>query len=202
MPRTDRQSPRLGVSLRVIRWSSSPIQSRSSSPTGASDGNSMMPAASWASPSSLAEHSMPKDSTPRTLACLISNSGSLAPTRAQAVLRPARALGAPQTMVSGPPSPVLTWQTWRRSALGCFSALRISATTTREKAGAAGSRASTSRPAMVSRWPSRSLERSGLTRLLSQASENCMVAFPGPIQANCLRNRRSFSKNRRRSSTP
>jgi hypothetical protein len=60
-----------------------------------------MPAASASMPSSLAEQSMPKDSTPRTVACRISSSGSLAPTRAQAVLSPARALGAPQTMASG-----------------------------------------------------------------------------------------------------
>jgi hypothetical protein len=51
---------------------------------------------------------MPNEATPRTLACLISNSGSFAPTRAQAVTSPARAFGAPQTMVSGAASPTST----------------------------------------------------------------------------------------------
>ena len=41
---------------------------------------------------------MPKDSTPRTLACLIEMPGNSAPTKAQGAIKPARALAAPQTI--------------------------------------------------------------------------------------------------------
>ena len=97
---------------------------------------------------------MPKDSTPRTLATLISMPGSFAPGRAHGTLRPAAAFGAPHTMVTGVASPTSTWHTRRRSASGCFSADRISATTTLLNGGAAGVRASTSSPAMVTTWAS------------------------------------------------
>ena len=74
--------------------------------------------------SSRAEHSMPWLSTPRSLPSLIWNGlpsspgGSSAPTSAQGTLMPARALGAPQTMLSRAPCPTSTWHTRRRSAFG------------------------------------------------------------------------------------
>ncbi len=50
-------------------------------------------------PSSFAEHSIPCDSTPRTLARVITSpAGSRAPTVAQGAFIPATALGAPQTI--------------------------------------------------------------------------------------------------------
>jgi hypothetical protein len=58
----------------------------------------MRPAASSESPSSRAEQSMPKDSTPRSFALRISMPpGSLAPMVASGAFIPARAFGAPQT---------------------------------------------------------------------------------------------------------
>ena len=74
--------------------------------------------------SSLAEHSMPWLSTPRSWPSLMakglpsSPGGSKAPTVAHGILMPARALGAPQTMFSGVPVPASTWQTFNRSAFG------------------------------------------------------------------------------------
>ncbi len=118
---------------------------------------------------------MPKDSTPRTLATLISMPGSFAPGRAHGTLRPAAALGAPHTMVTGAASPTSTWHTRRRSASGCFSADRISATTTLLNGGAAGASASTSSPAMVTAWASWAVSSAGLTRLRNQDSGNCMM---------------------------
>src|SRR5665213_2992863 len=64
------------------------------------------------------------------------------------VVRPARALGAPQT-ISLRPSLVSTWQTRRRSALGCGLASTIFATEKAASRAAGSSTCSTSRPAMV-----------------------------------------------------
>ena len=91
---------------------------------------------------------------------------------------------------------VSTRQTFRRSASGCLATSSTWATTTLSKAGATVSTSSTSRPAMVSRWASSSLDRRGSTKVRNQDSENFMIDY------NCLRKRRSPSKNRRRSLTP
>src|ERR1700760_3460692 len=64
------------------------------------------------------------------------------------VVRPARALGAPQT-ISLRPSTVSTWQTRRRSALGCCTASTILATVKAFSLVAGSETCSTSRPAMV-----------------------------------------------------
>ena len=95
---------------------------------------------------------MPKDSTPRTLACLIEIPGSSAPTIAQGANKPARALAAPHTICKGSAKPTSTLQTCKRSASGCFSAERILATTTLPNAAATGCISSTSNPAMVRAW--------------------------------------------------
>ena len=60
---------------------------------------------------------MPCDSTPRTLATLISLPGSCAPGSAVGTLMPGLTLGAPQTIVSGA-APTLTWHTVRRVGVG------------------------------------------------------------------------------------
>src|SRR6478609_8577268 len=64
------------------------------------------------------------------------------------VVRPGRALDAPQT-ISLRPSLVSTWQTRRRSALGCWTASTTLATEKAASLAAGFSTCSTSRPAMV-----------------------------------------------------
>ena len=121
-------------------------------PTGASAGSGSRPAWSSDSPNSRAEHSMPEDSTPRSLARLMRKSpGSTAPTSAHGTFMPAAALGAPQTICKASPWPASTRHTLSLSASGCLSADRISATTIPENDGATGSSSSTSRPDIVSR---------------------------------------------------
>ncbi len=112
-----RQSPRFGVSPSSMTWSSSASSATMSSPTGASAGNSSRPSTRLVIPSSSAEHSMPQDSTPRSLARLIFSPGSSAPSRAKGTRSPARTLLAPQTTWYSP-RPSETRQTLRRSAFG------------------------------------------------------------------------------------
>src|SRR3546814_1888039 len=66
IPRTLKQSARLGVSLSSMLASGRPRYSASGVPGGASSGSSSRPEASASMPSSFAEHSMPLDSTPRS----------------------------------------------------------------------------------------------------------------------------------------
>lgn len=145
-------------------------------PTGASAASSIRPLLSSLICSSDAEHSIPCDSTPRSLAFLILKSpGSSAPIMANGILMPARALGAPQTTwkVS---APLLTWHTRSLSASGCCSALRISPTTMPLKAPATGCTASTSRPTMDRRATKSSRDTSGFTQLRSHCSLNFMLS--------------------------
>ena len=99
-------------------------------------GSSSRPPWSSLSLSSRAEHSMPWLSTPRSLPSLIrkglpsSPGGNSAPTSAQRHLDADARVGRPQTMLSKAPCPASTWQTRRRSALGCWTASLISPTTT------------------------------------------------------------------------
>ncbi len=119
---------------------------------------------------------MPKDSTPRSFAFLILNGlpsspgGSNAPTVANGILMPGRALGAPQTtwQISSPLPATL--QTRSLSASGCCSASKISPTTTPLNSPATGSTASTSRPAMVICSTRSSVVRFGLTHSRNQLS--------------------------------
>ncbi len=174
-PISDRQSARFGVSFSVNRRSSRSRKVRIDCPTGASSGSTSRPEASSAMPSSLAEHSMPEDSMPRTFATLIVRSPDRrAPGSAHGTLRPTATFGAPQTICFGAPSPVSTRQTFRRSASGCLATSSTWATTTSAKAGATVSSSSTSRPAIVSRWASSSLDRRGSTKVRNQDSENFM----------------------------
>src|SRR5690606_8018750 len=179
MPRTPKQSARLGVSLSSMLASGRPRYSASGWPTGASAGSSIRPEASASTPSSLAEQSMPCDSTRRSLAALMAMPpGSLAPTVASGTFRPARALGAPQTICTVP-APVATWQTCRRSASGCFSQERISATTTPSRPSPSTVRSSTSRPMPVRPAASSSRDASTVTCSRSQLSGNLIAALPG-----------------------
>ena len=181
MPWTLKACARFGVSLRVNSVSSRFRYWRMSWPSGASSGSSSRPPWSSASCSSRAEHSMPWLSTPRSLPTLMrkglpsSPGGSSAPTWAQGTRMPGRALGAPQTMVSGAAPPTSTWHTRRRSALGCCTASLISPTTIFENGGATGASSSTSRPAMVRVSASSWVVRGGLQNSRSQDSGNCIV---------------------------
>ena len=140
-------------------------------PAGASSANSMMPLLSSARPSSEPEHSMPNDSTPRSLAFLsLVPSGSRPPTRAKAEVSPSRALGAPHTTCTVSASPASTSQTRSLSASGCGATLAILPTTTFSKAGRADSRASTSSPNEVRFSASVSLSTAGLIQLRNQDS--------------------------------
>ena len=113
-PSTDRQSARLGVSLIVNFRSFSWKWSRKFWPTCAVSASSSRPPWSSDSFSSRAEHSIPCDSTPRSLPTLISNGlpsspgGSLAPASAHGTFMPTRTFGAPQTMLSNVPVPAST----------------------------------------------------------------------------------------------
>ncbi len=99
MPRTLKQSARLGVSLISMLASGSARYSLRRAPTGALAGSSNRPDASASTPSSFAEQSMPNDSTPRSVAALIAMPpGSVAPTVATGAASPTRAFGAPQTI--------------------------------------------------------------------------------------------------------
>src|SRR5690242_13838123 len=174
-PTRPRQSGRLGVSFSSMLASGSPRNSASGWPTGASAGSSIRPDASASTPSSLAEHSMPADSTPRSLAGLIFKPpGNSAPTIASGAFRPTRALGAPQTICSGSPCPAATLHTFRRSASGCFSAAMISPTTTPARPSPSTVSSSTSSPAMVSAWASWARSAWISTSSRSQFSENFM----------------------------
>ena len=124
-------------------------------PTGASSGNSSKPSDLSDIPSSVEEHNIPNDSTPRSLPFLIfrslpSGNGSTAPTNANGTFKPARTLLAPHTICSTSPCPLSTLQTLNLSASGCFSRSITCPTTMPLKAVATGSRASTSQPDIVS----------------------------------------------------
>jgi hypothetical protein len=117
MPRTPRQSPRLGVMATSITGSSSPMTRRARAPTGRVVGSSMMPACSSESPSRA-----------RRAACRCSRRRGWRPGfrsgrcpgcgagGAKTPFMPVRALGAPQTTCTA--RPVSTVQTLSLSALG------------------------------------------------------------------------------------
>ncbi len=224
MPRRLKQSARFGVSLISMLASGRPRYSTRVWPTGASSGSSSRPEASLSRPSSLAEHSMPLDSTPRSLAGLIFSSPICAPTIASGATRPGRAFGAPHTICSSSPCPASTLHTCRRSASGWRTASTMRATTTWSRPSPSAVTSSTSRPMAVSTALSSSREAPVGTWLRSQFSENFMVSswwarrmrlglriweqpsmarpYTVAAYANCFRNRTSFSKNARRSLTP
>ena len=153
MPRTPRQSARLGVTLMSITGSSSPHRRgvalrRSAGPAG----SSMMPSWSSLRPSSQPEHSMPFDATPRIVLAFSTRPlrGMTVPGGAKTPSMPARALGAPHTTWTSP-APVSTMQSRSLSALGCGSALTHARDEEGGQSAWRGSRStSTSRPSMTS----------------------------------------------------
>ena len=98
-----------------------------------------MPSCSTPNPSSRAEHNMPFDSRPRSFARLMTiPPGNSAPTRATATLRPARTLGAPQTICRRLVPSIVTWHSDNFSAFGWRPHSSTSPTTTPENGGATG----------------------------------------------------------------
>src|SRR5258706_4284514 len=93
------------------------------------------------------------------------------------VVRPARALDAPQT-ISLRPSTVSTWQTRSRSALGCWWASTTLATVNRASFAAGFSTCSTSRPAMVMATTTSSTDAVVSRCSFSQERVNFMVRPP------------------------
>src|SRR4051812_5445704 len=89
------------------------------------------------------------------------------------VVKPARALGAPQT-ISLRPSRVSTWQTRSRSALGCCTASTTLATEKAASLAAGSSTCSTSSPAMVMASTTSCTEASVSRCSLSQDRVNFM----------------------------
>ena len=104
MPRTPKQSGRFGVMAISIIGSVCPKACAAGVPMVASDGNSIIPSWSSLKPSSAPEHIMPLLSTPRIFALpsTMPLDGITAPCWAKMPLRPARALGAPQTSFCSP----------------------------------------------------------------------------------------------------
>ena len=171
MPAILRQSPRLGVNSISTSVSSKCNSSRTFIPGGLSGGNGNSPSELSARPSSLAEHNIPWDSIPRSLDFLMRNPpGNTAPIRAVGTHIPTATLGAPQTICSGSVPPVSTVATRNRSASGCGIRSITRPTTTCSKAGAAGSRLSTSRPAIVNCAASSALDTAGSTHSRSHCS--------------------------------
>ena len=199
-PSTLKQSARFGVRSTSMTQSSKSRYSRKSIPTGASVGSSIKPSVSGDRPNSCAAHNIPCEGTPRSLAFLILKPpGSTAPTKAVGAFIPARTFFAPHTICTGSSSPTSTWVTFNLSASGCFSTLITKPTTTLLKGGATGSMPSTSSPARLNSSAKVSVSHSGFTQVLNHFSLTfiCLAAY-----LNCLRNRKSFSKNCRKSFTP
>ena len=100
IPRTPKQSGRLGVTLTSMTGSSKPAYGANSAPTGAFSANSMMPSWPSSSPNSFAEHNMPKLVTPRIFVSfnVRFNAGTCVPGRPNTDFNPRRAFGAPHTI--------------------------------------------------------------------------------------------------------
>ena len=111
-----------------------------------------MPSPSAVSRSSSPEQSMPLLTTPIFSVRSIRRSpGNTAPGSATGTRWPATMLVAPQTMSSVSPLPTVTRVRDRRSALGCFSTLSNSPTTTFSQSAPQRSMPLTSMPSSVRR---------------------------------------------------
>ena len=152
MPSTDRQSARFGVMDTSMTSRSRPRASVRGWPGLNSGGRTMMPACSSDRPSSRSEQIMPRDSTPRSLARLISMPpGMVVPMSATGTFWPWATLGAPQTMGKSSGPPTSTAQTERWSDSGCWERSTTCPTTMEAMASNGSRMASTSRPCMVRR---------------------------------------------------
>ena len=147
-------------------------------PMGASFGKINKPSTPSSQSISLPPHSIPCDSTPRSLPFLMLKGsspcagGSLAPTSATGTRTPAATLGAPQTICSGASlcSPTFTLATRSLSASGCWVTSITSPTTTPLKSLATLSKLSSSKPAIVSCSPICSALKFGFAHWRNQFS--------------------------------
>ncbi|MNQ96335.1 hypothetical protein D3C85_1119330 [compost metagenome] len=151
-----KQSERFGVKSSSMTLSLIANTSRMELPTCVSSGKTRIP--SWISfgsslslsPSSLAEQIMPCDSTPRSLARLISSPpGRTAPIMATGTFCPASIFLAPHTICKSSPCPASITQTLNLSASGCFSRDFTKPTTTLDTPLLRSSTISTSIPLRV-----------------------------------------------------
>ena len=177
IPRTLKQSPRFGVIEISSTWLSSPRYSRTSIPTGASTGKINRPSTPSSMSISLPPHSIPCDSTPRSLPFLMANGlsspgagGNLAPINATGALIPTATFGAPHTICRVSPVPTSTVVTRNLSASGCWVTVNTSPTTTPLKSLATLVKSSSSRPAIVSCSPNCSAVNSGFAHWRSHFS--------------------------------
>ena len=151
-------------------------------PTGASLGKINKPSTPSSQSISLPPHSIPLDSTPRSLPFLMakglsspSAGGSFAPTKATGTLTPTATLGAPQTICKFSLVPTFTVVTFNLSASGCCSHVKTSPTTTPLKSLATLVKSSNSKPAIVNCSPICSAVRAGFTHSLSHFSLNFII---------------------------
>ena len=136
-PRTARQSGRLGVISKSTHTSSIPSAFTASVPTGHSSSSTRMPSSTAfgkscvVRPSSDRLHSMPPDSTPRSLPLRISlPPGSFATCSAAGTRSPTFRLFAPVTICTGASRPTSTWHTTIWSESGWGTIYKILPTTT------------------------------------------------------------------------
>ncbi len=163
-PTIDSASPRFG--LTSTSSTTSPSSGRRSAPSGSSSPEPRMwiPSASSPSPSSIAEQSIPCDSTPRILVRSMRRPPvSTEPTSATGTSCPTAMLSAPHTTCSGSPEPTSTLVSHSLSAFGCRSTERSRPTTTSVQSAPETSIALTSRPRIVSSSASACGARSKVT---------------------------------------
>jgi len=167
-PQCDNTSGRLGVTSTSSTLSPNIRRVWTSCPTAVSAGRTRMPEWSSAMRSSLREHSIPDDSSPRSVAFSMTRPpGSVAPILARGTICPAATLGAPQTIWSVS-CPSKTEQTESLSAFGCLETVSTRAVTTFCTGPPQGVMEATSNPRFRRRTDSSSGERSKGTNSLSQ----------------------------------
>ena len=133
-----------------------------------------MPAASSPRPSSIAEHSIPADWTPRKVLVSIRRSFNLEPGRAYGTRSPTLRFQAPVT-TSVTAGPVVTVASWFFVDPGSGRRAWTSATTTLSKSASCSTMRSTSLPASVSRLANVFTSAGTSTYSLSQLSEISMM---------------------------
>ena len=149
-PTRQSASPRFG--LTSTSRTVSPYRSDRSRPIGASGGRMRIPSASEVRRSSSPEQSIPLLTTPIFSVRSIRRSpGRTAPGRATGTRWPGAMFVAPQTIESTSSPPTRTVVSDRRSALGCFSTVSSSPTTTLRQSAPHRSMPRTSMPRTVSR---------------------------------------------------
>ena len=162
--------------------------------------STMIPA--WSVPRSTSSSAriMPSLISPRTLRRSSCRPfGNTAPGSATATVAPAAKFQAPQTICRASPSPTSTWQSWRRSAFGCFSA---SSTRPTRKSARFPFRSAT--PTRLDAVDLARGDHETVGELAGRHRHRHVLAQPAhrDLHQNCLNMRRSFSQNMRMSGMP